>query len=501
MTTNTPTNPLDEPFKALVHETLNQWHVPGMSIAVVDGDTTWAQGYGTATFPSTPVTPSTLFYAGSTTKAFTATLLATLVSDNTNYPQVQWDTPISQLIRDDFVLHDEHATTHTTIEDALSHRSGLARHDQAYGNHLPRDTAVREIVRQLRHLPLTAPPRTKFQYCNLMYIVASHIIETLTGEWLGDTLAREIWHPLDMHATFLDLDDAKKAPEDLARGYYHSTEDNTYHSVDWMPCAEISGAGAVITNVLDYAKWARALLNHSPPLSPDVYKAIFEPRTLMPSEPPFTGPRAYALGWWTGVYQGVQYFEHTGGVNAFGAELILFPALQFAVIALGNTASTSNEAEQALAFHLIDEKFGVPVEKRFDWNAKNMNYIENEKKKAFDAINHSPPEPVLPTLLPLEQYTGTYVHPGYQTVKIYLDQSEGVLRADRDFTTWPEFLRFKHVNGEHFLIVADHVGDMGALFPEIYAAEFRIGEKGKPVALGVAWEKTMEEKIWLTRVD
>ncbi|PWY87986.1 beta-lactamase/transpeptidase-like protein [Aspergillus sclerotioniger CBS 115572] len=501
MTTHIPTNPLDESFKNLVHETLTQWHVPGISIAVVDGDNTWAEGYGTATFPSTPVTPSTLFYAGSTTKAFTAAILATLVTDNTNYPQVQWDMPISDLIREDFVLHDPHATSHTTIEDALSHRSGLPRHDQAYGNHLPRDTAVREIVRQLRHLPLTAPPRTKFQYCNLMYVAATHIIETLTGEWLGDILAREIWHPLDMTATFFDLDDAKQAPEDLARGYYHSVNEDTYHEVDWMPCNEISGAGAVITNVLDYAKWARALLDQTEPLSQAVYKAIWEPRTLAPSGEPFTGPTAYALGWWTGFYQGVQYYEHTGGVNAFGAELILFPALRFAVIALANTAGTSNYAEKALAFHLVDERLGVPVEKRFDWNAKNMSHIEAEKKRVFDAINQVPSEPVLPALLPLEEYVGTYVHPGYQTVKIYFDQSEGVLRADRASATWPEFLKFKHVNGEHFIIVAKHIGDLGALFPEVYEAEFRIGEKGKPTALGVAWEATMKEKIWFPRSD
>ena len=132
---------------------------------------------------------------------------------------------------------------------------------------------------------------------------------------------------------------------------------------------------------------------------------------------------------------------------------------------------------------------------------RNMGHIETEKKRVFDAINPVPSEPVVPASLPVEKYAGTYVHPGYQTVKIYFDPSEGVLRADRDRMTWPEFLKFKHVNGEHFLIVAKHIGDLGALFPEVYAAEFRIGEKGMPTALGVAWEETMKEKIWFTRSD
>ena len=40
---HTNTNPLDERFETLVQETLNYWHVPGISIAVVDGDNTWAK--------------------------------------------------------------------------------------------------------------------------------------------------------------------------------------------------------------------------------------------------------------------------------------------------------------------------------------------------------------------------------------------------------------------------------------------------------------------------
>jgi CubicO group peptidase (beta-lactamase class C family) len=309
--------------------------------------------------------------------------MAQLVADNDKYPHIQWTTPVSQLIPEDFVLADEHATQHTTIEDTLSHRTGLPRHDQAYGNNnMSRDIAVREIVRSLRHLPLTAEPRTKFQYCNLMFVVASHVIQSVTGEWLGDLLAAKIWEPLGMKATFFSLQDAQAADEELARGYSYPYSDDDdddsdeggdekeFREVEWMNLNEVSGAGSVITNVLDYAKWARSLLYKAPPLSPEIHKAIWEPRTLLPTdaEGPFTGPVAYALGWNTGVYQGYQFYEHTGGMNAFGAELILFPELKYAVTILGNTAVTSNFAAKQLAFHLIDEKLGVPPKRRFDWD-------------------------------------------------------------------------------------------------------------------------------------
>jgi CubicO group peptidase (beta-lactamase class C family) len=68
--------------------------------------------------------------------------MSLLVADNEKYPQVQWDTPIHQLIPDDFMLENEYATNHTTIEDALSHRSGLPRHDQAYGSTSSGDKAT-----------------------------------------------------------------------------------------------------------------------------------------------------------------------------------------------------------------------------------------------------------------------------------------------------------------------------------------------------------------------
>jgi CubicO group peptidase (beta-lactamase class C family) len=128
--------------------------------------------------------------------------MSLLVDNNDEYPEVQWNTPVSHLIRDDFVLEDEYATTHTTIEDILSHRSGLPRHELSYGGHYDgHNGRPVDVVRSLRYLPLTAEPRTKFQYCNLMFLVAAHVIESLTDTWLGDVLHEKIWKPLDMKST------------------------------------------------------------------------------------------------------------------------------------------------------------------------------------------------------------------------------------------------------------------------------------------------------------
>ena len=38
-----PVGPLDAEFAQLVNETLHLWHVPGLAIAVIDGDDVWAE--------------------------------------------------------------------------------------------------------------------------------------------------------------------------------------------------------------------------------------------------------------------------------------------------------------------------------------------------------------------------------------------------------------------------------------------------------------------------
>ncbi|MCJ1385820.1 hypothetical protein MMC17_008944 [Xylographa soralifera] len=216
--------PLNHQFDDLADSLLRELHVPGLAVAVLEGNKTFAKGYGFADFgESRRISPSTLFYTGGTTKAFTAGAMSLLVDDiSSEYAHVKWTTPISQLVPDDFVLQDSYATEHVTIEDALSHRSGMPDHafSQCTSN-----TSARNVVRNMRHLPLTRELRTTFQYSNIMYMAVSHVIETLTGLWLGDFLKQRIWKPLEMHSTFLSLEDCLNAdygrdPEvGLAHGY------------------------------------------------------------------------------------------------------------------------------------------------------------------------------------------------------------------------------------------------------------------------------------------
>ncbi|TAQ87178.1 hypothetical protein B7494_g4491 [Chlorociboria aeruginascens] len=500
--------PFSKKFGQLVNETLELWHVPGLSIGVVDGDDIWTEGYGIASYPSTPVTPSTLFYAGSTTKAFVSAAISLLVDNST----LEWTTPISSIIPSDFVLKDEYFTAHLTLEDALSHRTGMPRHDFSYGGHYDGHKATaKDIVRSLRYLPLTAELRTKWQYCNMMYQVISHVIETLTGRWLGDVLKEKIWTPLGMNSTkennepnqYFSTPAAKAAPEDLAQGYVYYKE--KYQEVPYMDLVETSGAGSVISNVLDYTKWLHALILEAGPLSKAGHKAVRAPRIFMesPEDLPFTGNLGYALGWETGIYHNYQFFEHSGGMEAFSTEIIFFPSLSYGLISFGNTAGTSFCAEQRLIWYLIDEKLGIPESERFNWNQQNKKKAKEEAeqyKNALQIFYPNIPNPPLPHTVPLSHYEGTYFHPAYHSLTLAL--KDGRLHIDRDDATWKIVCDLEHVSGEYFMAYIDSSTAPGSVFKHAAPAEFRIASDGTPNAFGVMAEPQMgiEGRIWFDRI-
>lgn len=344
------------------------------------------------------MTPSTLFYTGSTTKAFTAAIVSLLIFSG-NYSSsyggaLSFQTPLSQLIRDDFVLQegDDWAAAHLTLEDALSHRTGFPRHDKALLRRSGPDnhpSTVRDVARSLRYLPMAAEPRVTWRYCNLMFMVVSHAIQTLTGQWLGSAMRERIWAPLGMHSTFLSVEEALAAPGvEVARGYYwdylgsgSNSREDRFVEVPYMNLDVASGAGGIVSNVLDYARWIRCLVHECAVLPKEAHRELKTARMMLPpgSEKGYDATLAYALGWELGTYKGHRVFTHSGGMEAYGAQVYCFPDLKYGVVTLGNTALTSNIVGYEVAWKLINEKIGIAKEERFDWAALYVSLASIER--------------------------------------------------------------------------------------------------------------------------
>ena len=269
------------------------------------------------------------------------------------YPDLHWTSSIKDFLPRDFALEDLHATTHTTIEDALSHRSGLPRHDLMYGQLNDTQSA---IVQRMRYLPMTAEPRTVFQYCNLMYGVMTALVETVTGCNLETVLHDNFWEPLGMSSTTFKLPAVADGKPRVARGYYWDPPPNEqlvpskgkYIPEPYIDISPISGAGSTISTVNDYALWVMAWLeaanvagprNKSSPINSRIFHDLLSPRTIIsdlayPDKLGFITPPHYALGWVTTKIGGETLVWHNGGLTGFGTEVFMLPGQGYGIITM-----------------------------------------------------------------------------------------------------------------------------------------------------------------------
>ncbi|PYI00681.1 beta-lactamase/transpeptidase-like protein [Aspergillus sclerotiicarbonarius CBS 121057] len=506
-------NPITPEFDDLVEKLLEKWKIPGLSISIVHGSSTYAKAYGFASFPSTPMTVDSLFNTCSTTKAFTAAALSLAIDDSKSTPTpISWSTPVSSLIRDDFVLSTPSATTHTTIEDILSHRSGLPGHFGVMALASP-DEDLRTAVCKLRHLSLAYPPRTKFNYCNHMFMVASYLIEQLSGEDMGTTLKKRIWNPLNMSDTYFSLDEVKELPaasERLVKGYTWNPETNNYLEEPYMNYAPTTGTGAIVSNVLDYAKWLRALVYQTGPISVEGHTALRLPRTVIPQadwDNALAPPGAYHLytmGWFVDHYHGEQVYWHTGSWYGFGIMVGFLPARGFAFAMMGNTQN-ARIAQLELYLYLIDGligKGGGAAERKAhvarlgkmiqEMERQYTESVEQVIERLFPGLERR-----LPHALALGDYTGRYEHPAYG--HLVLCERDGKLIVDLTDRVLRKFLRFEHVSGE-FFVAKYYTPGAEAVDPDNMKAEFYVDAKGVATELGVDFEPALGEKIWFKRV-
>ncbi|KAM3416566.1 UPF0214 protein YfeW [Cercospora zeina] len=424
---------LDAGFDLLVETLLTKYNIPGLSVAVVrDGETT-SKGYGYARLPDFRATPDTLWFTGSTTKAFVATA-AGMIVQNDSVPDFKWSSRLNDLLPSDFVLSEDYQTRHTTLEDALSHRSGLPRHDASYGwgNETPID-----IVRRLRYLPITREPRTRFQYCNIMYATVGALLERHTGLKLEEVLQNWIWKPLGMTSTTFSVQQSIGSGE-LAVGYYWDEEGETYVPEPYYDLLPIAGAGATISSVNDYSLWIKALLqsakkldHDASPLTSELLQALWTPRTivdLLVSVDPgrVASSINYALGWMVFKVDKYTVIAHSGGLPGFGTQLMLVPALNFGFTCMGNNVAQVSPVGAMLFQSLLRGKEDdVEVEEisEFHTSLKQLPPLFGRPLQPVSGYKSASAHRGgidLPLPGDIEDYLGLYFHPAYGPFNVSL---------------------------------------------------------------------------------
>ncbi|RAH86209.1 beta-lactamase/transpeptidase-like protein, partial [Aspergillus japonicus CBS 114.51] len=498
-------------FDRRIKHLLEHFSIPGLAISVVQDDEILARGYGVSDIEtSQAVTEHTLFFGGSTTKAFTAAAASLLVDDNHQYPSIQWTTPVHSIIPDDFVMIDPWYTAHVTVTDILSHRSGLPRHDWLLLTNLTQQ----EIVHKIRYLPLTAEIRTKFQYSNLMYITAAHMIESVSGQSLPSLMTERIWAPLNMSETYLSLVDAQRAGRNISQGYYLDT-DGKLLSTQRVSMRNSHGAGNILSSVADYAKWISTLLRRGPPLSEAAYRALFGAHSIASKEPvaPFVSPTLYGMGWVVQTYRGETVIQHAGSQYGFGSLVVLLPKRKLGVVIMGNNMRGANAAADIIAFDIIDDVLDITKDERFDWRRRADERLAADTltTDTFRELYPVLPDPPLLYPLNLSAYEGTFVHVAYPNLTLSSDCSEtagGIVYENGtdaklcaslvepgDYFPKPLSLEIYHVSGTSWVLVSTIAGAMSAA-----RVEFRYDADRRKVShMGAEVESSMArtgEKVW-----
>ncbi len=206
------TKPGLDGFDDFLAQALKDWKVPGVAVAVVQGDKViLLKGYGYRDAEKQlPVTPNTLFAIGSITKSFTVSTLGMEMDEG----KVDWDKPVREYLPT-FKMYDPVQTEQMVVRDLITHRTGLPRHDLVwYSSDFPRE----DLIQRLQFLEPNKPLRSRFQYNNLMFMTAGYIAGQLNGKSWEDTIRERVLTPLGMKGTTFSVKDSQNAP-DFAQPY------------------------------------------------------------------------------------------------------------------------------------------------------------------------------------------------------------------------------------------------------------------------------------------
>ncbi|CAK5267136.1 unnamed protein product [Mycena citricolor] len=333
-----------------------------------------------------------------------------------------WDTKIRTLIPE-WKLLDEEMERMITIQDMLSHRTGLPRHD--YSGQA-REGGVAEMISTLRYLKPSAEWREQYQYNNLMYETLSHLPSTFLNQTYESYIHEHLFAPLGMNSSTYSVAEAENWGT-LADGYYWSMQDWS-RGINGTLTPTIpyfqrpgeegiwAGAGGVLTSARDLTSWVAMLLNdgrhpitNETVVPADVVEHVATGVTVANGKAsyPELSPKVYGCGQERASYRGHEYIEHGGSNPGFKTQVIRFPQDGFGVISLSND-ELGNGLMETVKWRLIDSVLGMePI----DWTAR---YRESHNKRYKESQDVTPrPSSPKPPSSSFAAMHGTFSHGAY----------------------------------------------------------------------------------------
>jgi CubicO group peptidase (beta-lactamase class C family) len=408
----------------LVEKTLKTFDVPGIAVAVVkDGKIIHEKGYGVSSLNTMKkMDEHTRFGIASNSKAFTVTALGILVDEG----KIKWDDKVTDYIPE-FKLYGPYVTEDFTIRDLLTHRSGLglgAGDLMIWPDSSTFD--LKDIIHNLRYLNQVSDFRTKYDYDNLLYIVAGEVVARVSGMKWEDFIQTKIMNPLQMTESAPNYDLLKNKNNIIDA---HAPVDGKVQVIrrDWKYVAD--AAGGIYSSVHDMAKWIIMQMNNgkygddlkNQLLSEKTHEEMWTPQTIIPVHGQTTYNThfaSYGLGWFLSDENGYKVPTHTGGLAGIVTQVTLIPELKLGIIVFTN--QQSGAAFRAITNTIKDSYYGIKGKDRVKDYSENVAKQEAEAKKITDKIWEDIKSEQEKNTIKIDftKYAGTYTDPWFGDVII-----------------------------------------------------------------------------------
>ncbi|MEM6559029.1 MAG: serine hydrolase domain-containing protein [Myxococcota bacterium] len=199
-------------------------HIPGAAVVVVQsGRVLHSRGYGVevAGTERTVSVDETVFRLGSISKALTSLALTRVVERGA----VSWDDPVGTFVNG--IQNPRGFKEPVRVRNLVTHTGGfdqigLDRQIGAFDKPLAERTAMRPSLRaflEAGNLRRTAPAGTRFRYDTYGIVLAGLVLEETTGLPFPEAMRRELFAPLGMTRSFVEVDDAHRDRLAIGHGY------------------------------------------------------------------------------------------------------------------------------------------------------------------------------------------------------------------------------------------------------------------------------------------
>lgn len=311
-------------------------HVPSLGFALVNRDgVIWSGGFGSADLETgEPATDRTLYAIGSTTKAFTSTLVGDLVDEG----RIEWDALATEVAPGwTLAARDGEAIT---LRDLLSHRTGYPRMSLLFASGKARPTRIMEVSANAKPL---AGYHEAFLYNNVQYLAAGLAAAEAGGASWETLVEARLLDPLGMYSTTTSTARAGSDAR-LATGYHWDAEESKHDVLPLRDISNIGPAGSIYSNARDMSRWLQFQLNRGAWQGEQLVSVESIEECWQPNIEIAPGVD-YGMGWMLHETHGQRMVEHGGNIDGYSAAVGLLPDSGYGFVMLCNLNGASIQGQ------------------------------------------------------------------------------------------------------------------------------------------------------------